>query len=93
MSGWKIRYTKEHLAKAVQKGRESFAIGYHGAGRGEAFVWLKQYDSTYLWLLAHEINQGKTPQEAFAEVEKKLGEYEAKREADKAAEAAEVLEP
>jgi hypothetical protein len=85
MSGWNIRFSKDHLARAKEKGRHSVAIGYDGAGRAEAFMWLTPDDTTFLWLFAHEINQGKTPAEAFAVVEQKFAEHAAKQAAKLAA--------
>ena len=81
MSGWNIRFSKEHIARAKEKNRHSFAIGYDGAGRAEAFMWLTPDDTTFLWLFAHEINQGKTPAEAFVVVEKKFADHAAKQAA------------
>lgn len=85
MSGWNIRFTKDHLARAKEKGRHSFAIGYDGAGRAEAFMWLTPDDTTFLWLFAHEINQGKTRSEAFAVVQQKIADWHAKKAAKEAA--------
>lgn len=85
MSGWNIRFTKDHLARAKEKGRHSFAVGYDGGGRGEAFMWLTPYDATFIWLFTHEINQGKTPTEAFAAVEQRIALPAAKLAAKEAA--------
>jgi hypothetical protein len=81
-----IRYTKEHLAKAKEKGRTAFAVGFYGGDRGEAFMWLEDETATLLWLFAHQLNQGKAPREALDHVEGYIADWKAK----KAAKAAEI---
>jgi hypothetical protein len=63
---WNIRYPKEHLARARATNRTAFAVGYDGPGRAEALMFLDDERATFAWLFVNELNQGKTPEEAFA---------------------------
>ncbi len=91
---WNIRFTKDMLAKAAVKGKSLLAIGYGGgdSGRGEACMFWTQEQITFLWLMAHEMNSGKTPREAleiilgeFPDTEAKLAKAAAERTAEIAA--------
>lgn len=91
---WNIRFTKDMLAKAAAKGKSLITIGYTGTdfGRGEACMFWTDDQIRLLWLMAHEMNRGKTPREALALAESKIEDHEAKLAAAAAERTAEIAE-
>lgn len=81
MSNWDIRFPKEMQHKATEKGRQLFAIGFLGVGRGEACMFWTPENITFAWIFAHNINGGMTPKEAFDATEATIANAEAERAA------------
>jgi hypothetical protein len=75
---WLIRFPKKQLDRAKEKGMHLLAIGYHGGGRAEAFLYMSPDHVTLLWLMAHGICRGKAPAEALQEAEAEIAKNKAK---------------
>lgn len=75
---WNIRFPKDQMVAARDKGKELFAIGYHGSGRAEAFMHLDDERVSLLWIMANEMNAGRSPREAMTTAETRIAEHKAK---------------
>jgi hypothetical protein len=76
---WDIRYPKDMIAKAKEKGKDLFAIGYYGSGRAEACMFLSDEHIALLWIMAHEIGRGASPRDALAAAEARIAAYESRK--------------